>query len=108
MVIFKQPHIGGAVPCHQDLTFLFTKPNTTLGFWMPLEDATLENGCLWVVPGGHDTSLRQLFIKNDEGDKTSFVILDDSPLSEEGMVPVEMKKRFAVAHPLFITTQKFG
>jgi phytanoyl-CoA hydroxylase len=92
MVIFKQPLIGGAVPCHQDLTFLFTNPNTTLGLWMPLEDATLDNGCLWVVPGGHMTSLRQLFIKNEANDQTELITLDPTPLSGEGMIPVEMQK----------------
>lgn len=92
MVIFKQPVIGGAVPCHQDLTFLFTNPNSTLGFWMPLEEATLENGCLWAIPGGHLTSLRQLFVKNEWNDETSMILLDPVPLSEEGMVPLEMKK----------------
>ncbi len=92
MIIFKQPLIGGAVPCHQDLTFLFTNPNTTLGFWMPLEDATLDNGCLWVVPGGHRTTLRKLFVKNETNEKTSILVLDEEPLSEEGMIPVEMPK----------------
>ncbi len=92
MVIFKQPLIGGAVPCHQDLTFLFTNPNTTLGFWMPLEDATLDNGCLWVVPGGHLTTLRKRFVKNDSNKQTFTITLDESPLPEEGMIPVEMQK----------------
>ncbi len=92
MVIFKQPFVGGAVPCHQDLTFLYTVPNTTLGFWIPLEDATLENGCLWVVPGGHETSLRKRYLKNEESTDTYFTTLDPAPLSEEGMIPVEMKK----------------
>ncbi len=92
MVIFKQALIGGQVPCHQDLTFLYTEPNTTLGFWMPLEDATLENGCLWVVPGGHTTTLRSRFFRNAEGTGTYFTTLDETPLTDEGMVPVEMKR----------------
>lgn len=92
MIIFKQPFIGGAVPCHQDLTFLYTNPNTTLGFWIPLEDATLENGCLWLIPGGHNTTLRSLFLKNEESTKTFFVNLDEEPISEKDMIPIEMKK----------------
>ena len=46
MYIFKQPHIGGEVGCHQDATFLYTDPITVTGFWFAIEDATLENGCL--------------------------------------------------------------
>src|SRR5713226_1319049 len=53
MYIFKQPRIGGEVTCHQDATFLFTEPLRMFGLWFALEDATIENGCLWVIPGGH-------------------------------------------------------
>ncbi|GAO15184.1 uncharacterized protein UV8b_04652 [Ustilaginoidea virens] len=53
MVICKQPGIGGAVPAHQDSSFLFTDPPSATGFWYALEDATLENGCLSVLPGSH-------------------------------------------------------
>lgn len=53
MVICKQPEIGGAVPPHQDSTFLYTKPPSAVGFWYALEDATLKNGCLSFLPGSH-------------------------------------------------------
>ena len=62
MYIFKQPGIGGEVGCHQDATFLYTDPMTVTGFWFAIEDATLENGCLWAAPGGHrHGGLRQVF-----------------------------------------------
>ena len=53
MVICKQPEIGGAVPPHQDSTFLYTDPPSAVGFWYALEDATLANGCLSFLPGSH-------------------------------------------------------
>ncbi|XP_060599353.1 phytanoyl-CoA dioxygenase domain-containing protein 1-like isoform X1 [Ruditapes philippinarum] len=53
MYIFKQPGIGGEVIPHQDSTFLYTKPQKLVGLWLALEDATLENGCLWFIPGSH-------------------------------------------------------
>ncbi|KAF5232204.1 hypothetical protein FANTH_13078 [Fusarium anthophilum] len=53
MVICKQPEIGGAVPPHQDSTFLYTNTPSAVGFWYALEDATLENGCLSFLPGSH-------------------------------------------------------
>ncbi len=52
-LIFKQPHIGGEVGWHQDASFFVTDPITVTTFWFALEDATLDNGCLWVEPGGH-------------------------------------------------------
>ncbi|CAN5741826.1 Dot/Icm type IV secretion system effector LegD1 [soil metagenome] len=98
MYIFKQPHIGGEVRCHQDATFLYTEPLSVTGFWFAIEDATLENGCLWAEPAGHRGPLRQLF-RRDGGDPsddsagTHFVPLDDTPLPDPpaGLVPLEVE-----------------
>src|SRR6476659_7798163 len=65
MYIFKQPHIGGEVNCHQDSTFLYTEPHDILGLWFALEDSTLENGCLWVLPGGHTGSLKSRWVRTE-------------------------------------------
>jgi phytanoyl-CoA hydroxylase len=56
MVICKQPRIGGEVPEHNDSTFLYTDPPTALGFWIPLETCTPENGALSFLPGSHKTT----------------------------------------------------
>lgn len=74
MVICKQPEIGGAVPSHQDSTFLYTNPPSAVGFWYALEDATIENGCLSFAPGSHKTSsIRQRFVRKDDRKGTEFV-----------------------------------
>lgn len=91
MLIFKHARIGGIVDIHQDSTFLYTEPDSCIGFWFALEDATLENGCLWAKPGGHKTSLRKRF-KRKNKNETEFIILDQEPYSMEGMVPLEVKK----------------
>ncbi len=61
MLIFKQPSIGGEVSWHQDGSFLYTVPQSVTGFWFALEEATLENGCLWALPGEHTRGLRSRF-----------------------------------------------
>jgi phytanoyl-CoA hydroxylase len=91
MYIFKQPHIGGEVNSHQDATFLYTEPSTCLGFWFALEDATLENGCLWALPGGHKLGLKKRFVRAPGGG-TAFRVLDSKPVPEDAMVPLEVKK----------------
>lgn len=53
MYIFKQPRIGGGVGAHQDGSYLFTEPQSVLGFWWALDKCTKDNGCLWAVPGSH-------------------------------------------------------
>src|SRR5689334_4025867 len=76
LYIFKQPLIGGEVTCHQDATFLYTEPLSVTGLWFALEDATLENGCLWALAGGHGVGLKSRFVRA-EGGGTRFHVLDD-------------------------------
>ncbi len=61
MYIFKQPGIGGEVVWHQDSTYLYTEPLSVFGLWIALQDATLENGCLWALPGRHREPLRHRY-----------------------------------------------
>lgn len=77
MFIFKQPGIGGEVTWHQDASFFDTTPSTVTGFWFALEDATRDNGCLWVQPGGHRGPLRERFVR--EGDAVHMEALDATP-----------------------------
>ena len=91
MYIFKHAKIGGVVDVHQDSSFLYTEPGSCIGFWYALEDATKENGCLWAMPGGHQTSLRSWFRKKEAGG-TELFELNNEPYSMEGMIPLEVKK----------------
>ena len=91
MYIFKQPGIGGEVTCHQDATFLHTSPQTVVGFWFALEDATRENGCLWAIPGGHRLGLKKRFVRAAEGG-TRFEVLDQEPWPLERLVPLEARE----------------
>ena len=91
MYIFKQPNIGGEVTCHQDSTFLYTEPTDIAGLWFALEDATVENGCLWAMPGGDKLGLKSRWVRSPAGtmEVRSF---DSTPWPEEKLVPLEVKK----------------
>jgi phytanoyl-CoA hydroxylase len=91
MYIFKQPRIGGEVTCHQDATFLYTEPLSVTGLWFALEDANVENGCLWALAGGHRVGLKSRFLRA-RGGGTRFEIYDEQPWPAEGLVPVEVRK----------------
>jgi phytanoyl-CoA hydroxylase len=82
MYIFKPPRIGGEVYCHQDSTFIYTEPESCVGFWFALEDATVDNGCMHFIPGGHKMGLKQRHLRG-AGGKLTFETLDDSPWPEE-------------------------
>ena len=77
MYIFKQPGIGGEVRWHQDATFFDSTPISVTTFWFALEDATVENGCLWAEPGGHRGPLRERFLR--DGDRITMEKLDATP-----------------------------
>lgn len=91
MYIFKQPGIGGEVVAHQDSTFLYTDPPSVIGLWFALEDATVDNGCLWALPGGHRLGLKRVFKRNGATGVT-FEERSERPLPRAGYVPLEAPK----------------
>ena len=89
MFIFKQPGIGGEVVPHTDSTFLATDPPSVVGLWLALEDATLENGCLWALPGSHAQGVHRQFVRS-EGGKVTFV--GEAPeYDTSALVPLEVQ-----------------
>jgi phytanoyl-CoA hydroxylase len=88
MYIFKQPHIGGEVHPHIDHTFLWTEPQSVIGFWFALEDATVDNGCMWAVPGSHRLPIRSRFRRDGHGG-TTMDVFDHTPYPRDGEVPLE-------------------
>jgi phytanoyl-CoA hydroxylase len=51
--VFKKPGNPEEFPWHQDNGYTFTEPQAGVTCWLPLTDATVENGCPWVVPKVH-------------------------------------------------------
>lgn len=51
--MYKLPHNADPVPWHQDNGYVYVEPQAYLTVWVPLVDATVDNGCVWVVPGAH-------------------------------------------------------
>ncbi|XP_057872266.2 phytanoyl-CoA dioxygenase [Cryptomeria japonica] len=88
MYIFKQPGIGGEVVPHQDNSFLYTEPPSCTGLWLALEDATIENGCIWALPKSHKDGLVRRFLRDSNGvhfDKPS------PTYDYKDFVPIEVK-----------------
>ena len=90
MYIFKPPRIGGEVVCHQDSTYIYTEPESCIGFWFALEDATLENGCLHFIPGGHKGPLKERSHRNGEYG-LDIEVLDDTPWDIGSALPAEAR-----------------
>jgi hypothetical protein len=76
---------------HQDEFFIPTRDRSLCGVWIALDDATIENGCLWFHPGSHGPGV--LWRMQPHGDER-FDPSDeavDHPYSREGGVAVELK-----------------
>jgi len=52
-LVYKKPHTPDEFPWHQDNGYTFVQPQQYLTCWVALSDATIENGCPWIVPGVH-------------------------------------------------------
>jgi hypothetical protein len=51
--VFKQPDSAEPVLWHQDNGYTFVVPQDYLTCWIAITDATLDNGCVSVMPGAH-------------------------------------------------------
>ena len=59
MLIDKAPHTATPTPWHQDCAYWIDLPDRrAASCWIALDDATLENGCMWFVPGSHELPMR--------------------------------------------------
>lgn len=52
MYYYKPPGAKGQ-GMHQDNFYLLASPATCIAAWTPIDDATVDNGCLYVLPGSH-------------------------------------------------------
>lgn len=51
---YKPPRVGAPTDWHQDHPYWpITEPADLVSCWIALDDASLENGCMQVVPGSH-------------------------------------------------------
>ena len=59
MLIDKAPRTNTPTPWHQDEAYWIDMPDKRAATcWLALDDATVEKGCMWFVPGSHLGSLR--------------------------------------------------
>src|SRR5437773_8441045 len=80
-LFMKPPRIGSRQRYHQDqpLGFHIDPPELMVTCWLALDDSTLENGCLRVLPGTHRT-----------GELPGEVIQEYERRAEEGGLPEEV------------------
>ena len=76
---------------HQDEDFIPTRDRSLTGAWIAMDDATVNNGCLWVLPGSHKPGV--LWPQKFHFD-TRFDCTRESygmPWNDADSIPVEVK-----------------
>ncbi|SDT55088.1 phytanoyl-CoA dioxygenase family protein [Jiangella sp. DSM 45060] len=75
---------------HQDEMFIPTRDRSLTAAWIALDDATVENGCLWVLPGSHRDGVIYPNREHDDPRYDCTVESFDFPWSDDDAVPVEL------------------
>lgn len=87
MLFIKPPRFPGQA-WHQDEVYIPTRDRSLTGGWIALDDATVENGCLYAIPGSHRDGY--LYSQRDHGNPAEFDFAQESyGFDESGEVPVE-------------------
>jgi phytanoyl-CoA hydroxylase len=76
---------------HQDEFFIPTRDRSLTAAWIALDDATIENGCLWVLPGSHRPGV--IYPDRDQEDPRFDCSIEayDFPYQDTDAVPVEVR-----------------
>ncbi|MEI6496324.1 MAG: phytanoyl-CoA dioxygenase family protein [Actinomycetota bacterium] len=89
ILFVKGPGMPGQA-WHQDERYIATRDRSLIGAWIALDDATVDNGCLWVVPGSHRSGY--LWPAKAHENPDEYDISDESyGFDDAGAIPVEVK-----------------
>jgi phytanoyl-CoA hydroxylase len=84
MALVKPPFIGREKPWHQDNAYFAVEPlSAVVGVWIALDDATVRNGCMHILPGGHLEGARKHVLESD-------CEIPREKIDESRIVPVEI------------------
>lgn len=84
-LLLKPPEVGSAKGMHQDSPYWPIAPMDLCSCWFPLDDATLENGCMAAIPGGHQQgALPHVHVTDD-------FVVDEAYYNPDDMVMLPMK-----------------
>ncbi|HXD76181.1 MAG TPA: phytanoyl-CoA dioxygenase family protein [Puia sp.] len=90
MLFVKGPGKAGQ-SWHQDEYYIPTRDCSLVGVWIAIDDATIENGCLWIVPGSHRPAWIRPRVSSNNPEYADPDTVDVSGYGSEDLVPVEVK-----------------
>jgi phytanoyl-CoA hydroxylase len=89
MLFVKGPGKAGQA-WHQDEFYIPTRDRSLTGAWIAIDDASVENGCLWIIPGRPKYMMRR--VDNSCNEYADVDTIDVSEYGADGPIPVEVEK----------------
>ncbi len=89
MLFVKGPGKAGQ-SWHQDEFYIPTRDRSLTGVWIAIDDAEIENGCLWIIPGRPGYMMRR--VENHSDEYADVDTIDVSQYGADGPVAVEVEK----------------
>jgi len=89
MYFVKPPSFQGQA-WHQDEIYIPTRDRSLIGAWIAVDDATIDNGCLWVMPGSHRNGYLYPQRPHENHDEFDFAP-ESYGFDDSKEVPVEVK-----------------
>jgi hypothetical protein len=91
MLFVKAPGKAGQ-SWHQDEYFIPTRDRSLCGVWIAIDDATIDNGCLWIIPGSNHPGYIRPRVANHSNQYTDLDTVDVFAYADDHIVPVEVKR----------------
>ena len=89
MLFVKGPGKAGQA-WHQDEFYIPTRDRSLTGVWIAIDDASIENGCLWIIPGRPGYMMRR--VDNHSDEYADVDTIDVSKYGSDSPIPVEVEK----------------
>ena len=103
MSLFGKPAYNGkATPWHQDGEYWPIRPLATCSVWVAIDDSTIENGCLQVIPGSHSSRSLARHWHNPSEDLTLHEELVGSEFNEADATNIILERGQVSMHDVYL------
>lgn len=81
---YKPPRVGVSIPWHQGCGFFpMGSSAELLSFWMPFQEVTEENGCLYYIPGSHRGGMLPHYNYNQDPALPNLIVIEPGHVARE-------------------------
>ena len=101
-VFCKPPEQGFETPWHQDGHYWPIRPLANCTVWVALEDSTIENGCLRVIPKSHFGQVLHPHLHEDRDDLTLNQRMEAGSFDETQAVDIELEAGQMSLHDVYM------